>query len=200
MVLVGVIAAGAGLGAGYFLRGSGESGAGGDRGSGLLIGRSPLLIAGEGGAGAGDGSGSGPEAPTAALSGGNEDLGFLGEKKVAGSIGEILEEAGPMGRWKEMMRLALEGDDAAVAAALEDLQELPQSIDTIVSKFFLYSRYAEGDPAAALDAMKHLSPDERDLASRSIMGGWAAEDPEAARAWISAAAISEPVRAELLQK
>ncbi len=185
LIIVAFIMALAGGAVGYFIGAAG--GTAGDSGQthsnaeGHLIGRAadPELRA----------PGAPENSEAKAGDGAPAGIEIIVDAGEARSIDEILQQPGPMGRWKGLLAFAETADEAAIGAALEQLREMPTGIDAIVAKFFLYSKYSQGDPQAALQAltqMEGVPDDEVDLARVSILGGWAGQDPKAAADYLLA--------------
>jgi hypothetical protein len=96
----------------------------------------------------------------------------------------MLDQPGPISRWRDVMTFAEQSGPDEISGALDELIVMPKGIDTIVARFFLYSRFGENDPEAAMAAIEALPPGEIDLARQSVLGGWAGKDPKAAAAYL----------------
>ena len=107
------------------------------------------------------------------------------------ALTRMLEQPGPISRWQDLMDFAQTATPDQISGALDELMNTPNSIDAVVARFFLYSRFGEGDPKAALAAIEGLPKGEIDLASQSVLGGWAGQDPQAAAAYLLAQADAD---------
>ncbi|MEM7146744.1 MAG: hypothetical protein AAF591_16545 [Verrucomicrobiota bacterium] len=180
-----VVAGGLGYWLGRDAAGAGRSG----EGSGGLVGK---VDRGDGGIVVVDGekAGEGDEADAGSgeksSSGGGDVSGAFASVEVKESVGEILDQAGPLDRWKEMMVFAESlGDSESVEAAIQELDEMPQDIDSYVARFFLYSQLGDGDPETALARLAEGGTNSMGgMAAESIISSWAGRDPEAAAAYL----------------
>jgi hypothetical protein len=105
---------------------------------------------------------------------------------VASSLRDILDQAGPMDRWKQLMAYAESMKQAEeIEGAIRELNELPPDIDTYVARFFLYSQLADDDPEASLARLEQSGTDAMGgMAAESILSSWAGQDAEAAAAYL----------------
>ncbi|MEM8952948.1 MAG: hypothetical protein AAGD22_02240 [Verrucomicrobiota bacterium] len=106
--------------------------------------------------------------------------------EVKDSVGEILDQAGPLDRWKELMVFADSLKSAAdVEAAIRELDEMPQDIDSYVARFFLYSQLGDDDPESALARLAEGGSNNMGgMAAESIISSWAGRDAESAAAYL----------------